>query len=89
MNAYPPLLNEETTMTTSQKKIADAVGEILHQIGEDVSRQGLLKTPERVAKAYGYLTKGYEEDASAIIRGAMFDESYSEMVLVKDIELYS
>jgi GTP cyclohydrolase I len=48
-----------------------------------------LKTPERVAKAYTYITQGYEQDARKILRGAMFDEDYSEMVLVKDIELYS
>lgn len=89
MNAIPPLVSEEVVMSDAQQKIASAVANILEQIGEDTGRQGLLKTPERVAKAYGYLTKGYEEDAGAIIRGAMFDESYSEMVLVKDIEMYS
>jgi len=89
MNAIPPVVSEEAVMSSSQRKIAAAVGEILTQIGEDVHRQGLLKTPERVAKAYEFLTKGYDEDAGAVIRGAMFDESYSEMVLVKDIEMYS
>ncbi len=58
-------------------------------LGEDVNREGLLKTPERVAKAMQYLTQGYEMDAKAILNSAKFQESYSEMVIVKDIELYS
>jgi GTP cyclohydrolase IA len=62
---------------------------VLEKIGEDPHREGLLKTPERVAKAMQYLTKGYQEDGAAILRSAMFEEKYSEMVLVKDIELYS
>ncbi|NUO02910.1 MAG: GTP cyclohydrolase I FolE [Saprospiraceae bacterium] len=62
---------------------------ILERLGEDPGREGLLKTPERAAKAMRFLTKGYEEDAEAILRSAMFREDYSEMVVVKDIELYS
>ncbi len=62
---------------------------ILELLGEDADREGLLKTPLRVAKAMSFLTKGYEEDPMAIIRGAMFKEEYKQMVLVKDIELYS
>lgn len=62
---------------------------ILERLGEDVNREGLLKTPERAGKAMRFLTKGYEEDAEAILRSAMFREDYSEMVIVKDIELYS
>ena len=76
-------------LSPSEKKVAENVYSILELIGEDPSRQGLLKTPERVAKAYTYITQGYEQDARKILRGAMFDEDYSEMVLVKDIELYS
>ncbi len=63
--------------------------EILSSLGEDPEREGLLKTPERVAKAMQYLTQGYEMDAKAILNSAKFQESYSEMVIVKDIELYS
>ncbi len=63
--------------------------EVLRELGEDPARDGLIKTPERVAKAMQYLTKGYSENGSAILRSAMFEEKYSEMVLVKDIELYS
>jgi GTP cyclohydrolase I len=65
------------------------VESILHHLGEDEKRQGLLKTPERVAKAYTFLTQGYHQDAREILRGAMFDEDYSEMVVVKNIEVYS
>lgn len=58
-------------------------------LGEDPEREGLLKTPERMAKAMQYLTQGYNLDAKAILNGAKFTEAYSEMVIVKDIELYS
>jgi GTP cyclohydrolase IA len=63
--------------------------EILSRLGEDPSRQGLLATPSRVEKAMAYLTKGYGEDPSLILRGALFDEDYDEMVIVKDIEIFS
>ena len=63
--------------------------EILRLLGEDPAREGLLKTPERVAKAMAFLTKGYDEDPLEIIRSATFREEYRQMVLVKDIELYS
>lgn len=79
----PRELNKE------EKQIATSVLDILNQIGEDPQRQGLKSTPERVAKAYSFITQGYGQDAAAILRSAMFDEVYSEMVLVKDIELYS
>ena len=62
---------------------------ILEEIGEDPNREGLLKTPERVAKAMQYLTHGYHIDPSQILKSAMFAEDYNQMVLVKDIELYS
>jgi GTP cyclohydrolase I len=63
--------------------------DILSGLGEDTSREGLQKTPERAAKAMQFLTQGYGQDAAEILRSAMFREDYSEMVLVKDIELYS
>ena len=70
-------------------EIAVHVKEILRLIGEDPEREGLLKTPERVAKALQYMTKGYGENGEMIVTSALFDEEYRQMVLVKDIELYS
>lgn len=69
--------------------IAEHYREILRLLGEDTAREGLVKTPERVAKAMQFLTKGNSEDGAEILRSAMFEEDYSQMVLVKDIELYS
>ena len=63
--------------------------EIIKDLGEDTNREGLLKTPERAAKAMQFLTQGYDQDPVEILKGAMFKESYNEMVIVKDIELYS
>ncbi|PSR15206.1 MAG: GTP cyclohydrolase I FolE [Bacteroidetes bacterium] len=62
---------------------------IIAGLGENDDREGLLKTPERAAKAMQFLTQGYDQDADEILRSAMFEEGYSEMVIVKDIELYS
>ncbi|MBV9989574.1 MAG: GTP cyclohydrolase I FolE [Chitinophagaceae bacterium] len=63
--------------------------EVLSALGEDPEREGLLKTPERVAKAMQYMTQGYSQNAAAIINSAKFHEDVSEMIIVKDIELYS
>lgn len=71
------------------EEIALHVKEILRLLGEDQNREGLLKTPERVAKSLQYLTKGYEQDGIEIINSAIFEEKYRQMVLVKDIELFS
>lgn len=62
---------------------------IIEDLGEDTQRDGLLKTPERASKAMQFLTQGYDQDAAEILKSAMFKESYNEMVIVKDIELYS
>lgn len=70
-------------------QIAEHVKVILDLLGEDPDREGLVKTPERVAKSLQFLTKGYEEDGIEIIQSAIFDEKYQQMVLVKDIELFS
>lgn len=70
-------------------EIAKHVKEVLRLLGEDVNREGLLKTPERVAKSLQFLTSGYAEDGKEIVQKAVFDEKYSQMVLVKDIDLYS
>jgi GTP cyclohydrolase I len=63
--------------------------ELLGRWGEDSTREGLLATPGRVEKAMAHLTKGYDEDPNKILRGALFDEDYDEMVIVKDIEMFS
>lgn len=70
-------------------EIAGHVYEILRLLGENPDREGLLKTPERVAKSLQFLTQGYAQNGTEIIRSAMFDEKYQQMVLVRDIELYS
>ncbi len=69
--------------------VKDRYEDIIKDLGEDVKRDGLLKTPERAAKAMQFLTQGYDQDPVEILKGAMFEESYNEMVIVKDIELYS
>jgi len=81
--------SEENYSPAVTQEIASHIKEILRLLGEDENREGLLKTPERVAKSLQFLTKGYEEDGLKIIQSAMFDEKYRQMVLVKDIELYS
>lgn len=76
----------------NQEKIEQLMvhyGEILRLLGEDPDREGLLKTPERVAKAMSFITKGYSQDPIEILRSAIFKEEYQQMVLVKDIELFS
>lgn len=70
-------------------RIANHYESILTDLGEDPSREGLLKTPERVAKALQFLTQGYASDPSTILKSAMFKEDYSQMVVVKDIEVFS
>lgn len=69
--------------------VANHYKDILGQLGEDPEREGLVKTPERVAKALQYLTHGYDLNPAEILRGAMFKEDYSQMVVVKDIEVFS
>ena len=74
---------EKTTQMASHYK------EIIQSLGEDVNREGLIKTPERVAKAMQYLTQGYSQDPREILMGALFKENYRQMVIVKDIHFYS
>jgi GTP cyclohydrolase I len=69
--------------------IAPLVEALLKELGEEPGRDGLLRTPHRVAKSLRFLTQGYEQDAHAILNGALFDVTYDEMVIVKDIEFYS
>lgn len=71
------------------QRLQELFEEIITVLGEDKSREGLVKTPQRVAKAYAYLTKGYGEDIDSIINGAVFSTENDDMVIVKNIELYS
>src|SRR6201981_3079094 len=73
----------------SSVSIADHMRKILHSIGEDPSRDGLRRTPERFEKAFRFLTSGYQQDPEKLLNGAMFTVCYDQMVLVKDIEFYS
>mgnify|MGYP001341107351 CR=1 FL=1 len=73
----------------SRKNIKKITKELLKEIGENPNREGLLRTPSRVAKAWEYLSKGYSQDIKQLINGAIFNEEYDQMVAVKDIEFYS
>ena len=76
-----PSLHEST--------IEEIYRELLRRVGEDPSRDGLLKTPDRMQKSLAFLTRGYQQSATEILRGALFDVEYDEMVIVRDIEFYS
>ena len=71
------------------KSLSSNYKEVIENLGEDSTREGLLKTPERVAKAMQFLTQGYDQNPQEILKSAMFAEKYDEMVIVKDIEVYS
>src|SRR5271157_656408 len=79
----------ETQTTLTSASLEDLARELLVRLGEDPKREGLVKTPERVAKAFHYLTKGYNEDPAEVLNGALFTVDYDEMVIVKDIEMFS
>jgi len=84
--AYKKLEQYEDKITSG---LTQSYAEILSLLGEDANREGLKKTPERLAMAMQYLTQGYQMDAKAIINSAKFHEDVSEMIVVKDIEIYS
>ena len=90
-NNASPLLYERADVyhEPTTDALADLTRRQLELVGEDVAREGLLKTPERVAKAWQFLTHGYGLDPDTVLRSALFEEDYSEMVLVKDVEVYS
>jgi GTP cyclohydrolase I len=71
------------------KNLEEHVRNIIASLGEDAGREGLARTPHRVAKALEFLTKGYREDIGEVLNGAVFNEKYSEMVVVKDIDFFS
>ena len=79
----------KTTIMDKEKELAAHYKEILALLGEDSQREGLLKTPTRVAKAMQFLTRGYEQDAHQVLRDALFKEDYSQMVIVKDIDFFA
>ena len=79
----------ERGVSLKQFTTKDLYREIIARLGEDPNRDGLMATPGRVEKAMAYLTKGYQEDPNEILRGALFDVDYDEMVIVKDVEMYS
>ena len=76
-------------MEPNTERIEGLVRQLLIELGEDPDREGLAKTPERVAKAYAFLTHGYRQDLSTVINEALFTQTTSSMVIVKDIEVYS
>ena len=79
----------ETQATLTSATLEDLTRELLVRLGEDPKREGLVRTPERFAKAIHYLTKGYNEDPAEVLNGALFTVDYDEMVIVKDIEMFS
>jgi GTP cyclohydrolase IA len=78
---------EPSTLTSAS--FEDLVQEMLVRLGEDPQREGLQRTPERVRKSLQFLTRGYSEDAEALLKGALFSVTYDEMVIVKDVEMFS
>ena len=81
------LVESQTTLTSAS--LEELTRELLVRLGEDPQREGLVKTPERFGKAIQYLTKGYQEDPVEMLNGALFTVDYDEMVIVKDIEMFS
>jgi GTP cyclohydrolase IA len=80
-------MNESSSLASASTQ--ELLREVLVRLGEDPERDGLLRTPERMQKSLEYLTKGYQEDADKVLQGALFDVPYDEMVIVKDIEMFS
>ena len=78
---------ESETLTSAN--FNDLVREMIVRLGEDPKREGLIQTPERVHRAYEYLTRGYKEDPEALLKEALFTVNYDEMVIVKDVEMFS
>lgn len=79
----------KTKKTPDERKIASLVKQLLVELGEDPDREGLKKTPLRVAKSLAFLTRGYRQDIKAVVNGAYFTSGTNHMVILKDIELYS
>lgn len=86
---HSALVNEPAEALLAKASTEELYRELLVRYGEDISRDGLLRTPARVEKSMEFLTRGYKEDAGKILRGALFDVDYDEMVIVKDMEVFS
>jgi GTP cyclohydrolase I len=84
-----PLPDPSRVLSPVEGPIRDHVRAVLAAIGEDPAREGLEKTPERVEKAFRFLTQGYAQDVGALLRGALFTVDYDEMVIIKDIDVFS
>lgn len=87
--AQPALLQQPVEDALSRISTEDIYRELIGRLGEDPTRDGLVRTPERVRKAMEFLTRGYKEDTGKVLRTAMFDVDYDEMVIVKDVEVFS
>jgi GTP cyclohydrolase I len=87
--SYPTDHSAADAAAVSERTIASLMEDILRQLGENPAREGLSKTPERVEKAWKYLTGGYHQDIEEVVNGALFTVKYDEMVIVKDIEFFS
>ena len=87
--AHPAIVTQTSDRGLDGFTTQELLGELISRLGEDLTRDGLTKTPERVEKAMAFLTKGHKEDPSKILRGALFDVAYDEMVIVKEIEMFS
>jgi GTP cyclohydrolase I len=85
----PSVEHTRETATLTSASFEDLVRELLVRLGEDPAREGLVSTPDRVHKAMEFLTKGYQEDPETLLKEALFHEKYDEMVIVKDIEMFS
>lgn len=83
------LIKEPKETNLSKISTEDIYRELLGRLGEDISREGIVRTPERVQKSMEFLTRGYQQDPGTILQGALFAVDYDEMVIVKDVEVYS
>jgi len=88
LNIINPMKTTES-LTLTAASFEDLVHEMLVRLGEDPGREGLNRTPARVHRAFEYLTRGYEQDSDALLKGALFTVNYDEMVIVKDVEMFS
>jgi GTP cyclohydrolase I len=82
-------MKSATEATLTSASLEELVREMIARLGEDPAREGLVRTPARVSRAYEFLTRGYTEDAEALLKKALFTVTYDEMVIVKDIEMFS